>query len=475
MTTESIEKALSKWLKPLGNKIPSMWLVGGSVRDYLLSKPSGDIDLISHDAEKTARALAKFHNAAFVPFLKRADQPCYRVIDRENPGNFIDITPVFKGSLNSDLKNRDFTVNAIAMAIDKNGNPGKIIDPLNGSLDLRKKTIKMAGPDAFSDDPLRMLRAFRFAATLGFSIENETLKSIKKHAWLLAKTAPERILYELLIILRSENACKIVRKMDDVKITEIIFPEILPMKNCAQSSFHHLDVWRHSLLVMENCEKIINNIQNYFPENTGKKVREFLDSGNTVPIIKLGAMLHDVGKPETKEYNKEKQRIIFYGHHKVSVKTVKMIAKRLRMPLKCAQFLETIVGEHMHVLSLSDPDVKITTKMRWFRKFEDDIVAIIIHGMADIMSILGPDSSPEYRENFLKWAVNTITDYFESVKPHLNKPRLITGNDLIALGVPRGPEIGKILGKIQEKEDEGEVYDRKSALSLASSLIGDQQ
>ncbi len=471
MRYKAIEKALIKWLKPLENKMPSMWLVGGSVRDYLLSKTYGDIDLICHDAEKTARALAKFHNGAFVPFLKKADQPCYRVIDRKNPGNFIDITPVFKNSLNSDLKRRDFTVNGIAISMDKNGSFKEIIDPLNGIRDLRKKIIRMTSPDAFCSDPLRILRAFRFAATLKFSIEPETLKSMEKYAGLLTKTASERILYELFIILRSENASEIIRLMDEVKITEVIFPEILPMKNCMQSSFHHLDVWRHSLLVMENCEKIINNIRDYFPANAGKKLKEFLESGNTIPLMKLGAMLHDVGKPETKEYNREKKRVTFYGHHKISAQIVKNIAKRLRMSLKDAAFLEALVSEHMHVLNLSETNVKNATRMRWFRKFEDNIGAMIIHGMADVMSTLGPDSKPEFRQRFILWSVNSIIEYFDSVKPRLNRPRLITGDDLIALGVPKGPGIGKILKKIEEAADAGEIGTRKEALALASSLI----
>ena len=129
--------------------------------------------------------------------------------------------------------------------------PATCIDPLDGAGDIKRKIVRVAGEEAISSDPVRILRAFRFCAQLGFSLDPATVESIRRSAPLLHRTASERIMAELLLILSAGGSADFCRTMDEFGVLEVIFPEIGPMKGCEQNGFHHLDVWEHSLLVME--------------------------------------------------------------------------------------------------------------------------------------------------------------------------------------------------------------------------------
>ncbi|MCP4687669.1 MAG: GNAT family N-acetyltransferase [Desulfobacterales bacterium] len=464
-----ISKILGLWLKPLKTPPPPLHLVGGTVRDFLLSKTPKDIDLVCPDAESTARKLAAANNAAFVPFLKKADQPCYRIVDRDRPDNFLDIAPLYGGDLDTDLRRRDFTINAMAVSVDRNGVPGDIIDLMDGAGDLKNKIIRITGPRVLADDPLRILRAFRFAAKLDFSIEETTLASIEANAKRLEITAFERIMSELLQIFHTPRAARTARWMDRLCVLEIIFPEILPMKGCVQNQWHHLDVWSHSLAVLENCERIIHRLPEYFGPSADQ-VRANLNRGSRIPLLKLGAMLHDVGKPSKRGVNKNTGRIIFYDHEKAGGQIMTDITRRLRVSKSDREFLQALIVEHMHVLHLAQPGVKATTRVRWFRKLREDVIPLIIHGMADILSTLGPESSEEYRDNYIRWSQTAVNEYFQSLKPQLERPSLISGADLIVMGVAPGPRLGRLLKKIRDAQDAGEVKNREEALALVKKL-----
>lgn len=448
--------SLKKWLHKYPEDIPQLFLIGGTVRDMLLNVPPKDLDLTCKGARDIAFNLANYRNASIVPMEKKPHTPCYRVVDRADNRNYIDIAEMRGETIYDDLMQRDFTINAIAVEVNRDGSIAGTVDPLNGSQDIRHKIIKSVRHDAFISDPLRILRAFRFSAVLNFDIKPSTLDQIKEFVDLLKTVSGERIFSELLLILGTANSALFINQMDQLGILEVIFPEISAMKGCTQNAFHHKDVWGHSLLTMANCESII---------------AEGVGGDNRQSLTKLAALLHDIGKPSCREVNPDTGRITFYGHDEKGTGIVDVIAERLRMSNRDRDFLKLLISEHLHVLSLAKHGVKPSTKMSWFRKMKDDAVPSVIVAMADVKSTLGPDSSTEEMGNFLRWSKESIKDYYEVIKKRLERRELITGRELIALGMEPGPEMGRILEQIRSAQDTGELNSSEEALALARELL----
>jgi len=467
----NITDLLRKWLDSQSIGPSPLYIVGGTVRDLLLNNFPKDIDLVCKNAKKLASDIAGQKNAALVPMEKKPDEPCYRIVNRQTPDNFLDIAEMRGETIYEDLKHRDFTINAVAVKINQDCSLGEIIDPLNGAGDVTKKLIRIINDKSIVSDPLRILRAIRFSAMPNFSIEHTSLEEIGRSAHLLTDVSSERIMGELCLILKSPGSSRFFRQMDDLGILDIIFPEIGPMKGCPQNGFHHKDVWEHSLLVMESCEEIINNSSKYFKyANAG--VAENLAGNDRLPLLKLAALLHDTGKPATMGSNPDTGRTTFYGHDEEGAKLISQIAERLKMSSRSRDFMVLMAAEHLHILHLASKAVKSSTKMKWFRRMGDDSVPAIILSMADVMGILGPDSTEEYRERHIRWSVESIGDYYKEIKVKIERPDLITGHDLIALGMKPGPEIGRILAQIRTARDAGEIANREAAIEMAKTLIG---
>ena len=462
--------SLNNWLSSKGIEIPRLYLVGGTVRDLLLDSSPKDIDLVCRNAGAFARKLAKYKNAAFVAMEKKSDEPCYRVIERGNSENYLDIAEMRGENILEDLKQRDFTIDAIAMEVKEDGTIGSIIDPLKGAEDIERKVIKTVSDRSIVSDPLRILRAVRLSSSLGFIIEESTIRKMTELAPLLKEVSAERITAELLLILKNPRSSLYFRRMDEMGLLDVIFPEIRNMKGCPQNGYHHMDVWEHSMLVMEHTEHIINKLSDYFGER-GIDITNNLDSDNRFSLLKLSALLHDAGKPATSVTNPDTGRITFYHHDKEGARLIDLIAGRLKMSNRHRDFMVLLVGEHIHSLNLVSGDVKATTKMKWFRKMGDDSVPAIILSMADTMSILGPDATEEYRERHISRSKQSVRDYYENIKKEIESPNFVTGIDLIAFGMKSGPEIGRILAEVRSAQDSGEITSREEALELAKKLV----
>jgi len=467
----NITDILRKWLDSQSTGPFPLYLVGGTVRDMLSNNFPKDIDLVCKNAKKFASAIAVQKNAALVPMENKPDEPCYRVVSRQTPDNSLDIAEMRGGTIYDDLGHRDFTINAVAVKVNQDCSLGEIIDPLNGAGDITKKIIRIINDRSIVSDPLRILRAIRFSAMPDFSIEHKTLEEIGRSAHLLKDVSSERIMGELCLILKSPGSFRFFRQMDDLGILEIIFPETGPMKGCPQNGFHHKDVWEHSLLVMESCEEIISNSSKYF-KDASAGVAGNLAGNDRMPLLKLAALLHDAGKPATRGLNPETGRTTFYGHDEEGAKLISLIAERLKMSSRSRDFMVLMAAEHLHILHLASGEVKSATKMKWFRRMGDDSVPAIILSMADVTGISGPDATEEYRESHIRWSVESVKDYYKEIKAKIESPDLITGHDLIALGMKPGPEIGRILVQVRDARDSGEIANREDAIEMAKTLIG---
>ena len=460
---------LSEWLADFEGPFPDLFLVGGVVRDLLLGRTPKDVDLACKDAKKFACSLAKGKNMAIVAMEKKPDEPTFRIVDRNDPGRVLDIAELRGSTIDEDLYRRDFTINAIAMKVQKNGQPETIIDPANGKKDIAEKRIRSVSKEVFESDPLRILRAYRFAAQLEFAIDQSTRIEIQAGIALLAQVSAERIVSELLFILNEPSGSKFIRQMDGLGILDIVIPEIIQAKGCTQNHYHHKDVWEHSLLVMENCEYILNHLAEFFGNND-HAVAGNLDKNSRLPLLKLAALLHDVGKPATRDVNPATGRITFYGHDEVGAAIMAGIAERLKLAVRDRDFLRLMVAEHLHVLNLSASDVTPRTLMRWFRDLQDDAIPVIILGMTDLKGTLGPAADENLATAHIDWSKQTVTRYYDGILKQLTHNNLISGKDLMALGMNPGPEIGRILALVREAQDIGEIVDKDAAMSLARSL-----
>ena len=468
---QSIFKTIRKWFGTLPGEQPRLYLVGGAVRDWLLEKEIKDIDIVCHDAKNFSETLAKEKKLTLVAFEKIADEPCYRLLGRDiMKGITIDISQMRGNTINEDLKCRDFSMNAMAMEIIPEHFPSTIIDPLGGQNDLKQRLIRLCSDHAIIDDPLRMLRAFRFSAELGYTIEKNSEISISQQTFRLRQTAPERVISEMLRIFAVINCYPYIWKMDQLGLLEVIFPEIQPMKACPQNAYHHQDVWNHSLSVLQWCEIILNHPETYFKDSTGF-VLDCIEKYDRIPILKMAALFHDIGKPDTRSMNKESGKITFYGHDAMGKNILSGIAIRLKMPKKSRIFMEMLAAEHLHVTDLSKSGVKKSTIINFFKKLGDDAIFSIILSMADTQSKMGPSTLESEKQRYLDWCGIIIAEYFGSIRQLLERKSLINGKDLIRMGLLPGREMGKILKRTREAQDSGKLKGREEALDFVKSII----
>ena len=248
-------------------------------------------------------------------------------------------------------------------------------------------------------------------------IEAKTKAASHRLAKTLPRLSPEQILTELYRIFSDENSFAVIELMDEQGVLEGVFPEIAAMKGCTQNGYHHLDVWEHSLAVLGNCEYIINHLDEFFAPASGR-ITDNLRVGNRLPLLKLAALLHDVGKPDGRKIKPAGQCITFYGHDRKGAGIVSAVADRLSMPDGDRAFLETLVAEHLHIFDLSEPNVRKTTLARFRCRLKEDLVALVILGLADIQAKLGPLADEKRRHGYLQWSRQLVIDFCtEILKP----------------------------------------------------------
>jgi len=460
---------LRRWLEPLGAGLPAAYLVGGAVRDHLLGREAKDVDLMCAEPQALAHALESVHDAALVPFLNKPDLPCLRVVNRADTEDFIDLVPIHGSGVADDLSHRDFTINAMAIQVGAGGALGELIDPLGGRRDLRGRLIRTTGPDAMTSDPLRVIRAARFSAELGFEIEAATRRLMTDAADRVAAVAAERIVRELFLTLNQPSSAPLVRVLDGTGALPAIFPEIVPMRRCSQNEHHQLNVWDHSLEALEKLEGLLASLPDPFEPVAGP-LHANLERENRLSILKLATLFHDAGKPESRAVSPETGRITFHGHDAAGSRIAERIAARLKLSVRDQELFRRLVGDHMHIIGLSGRGVRPGTILRWFRRLGEDMVLLLLLEMADVMATAGPASSDVERARQLGWCRETIRLYYTEIKGRLERRPLIGGRDLMAIGIPPGPEMGKIIEAVRAAQDERVVQNRDEALALAAKL-----
>ena len=452
MAPNLIQNNLKLWFKARDLELPPVFLVGGAVRDHLLQRSSNDLDLACKDAEGFAQRLANACGASMVRFEKKPGESCYRLVQRRNRQNILDLVELRDGDIFSDLARRDFTINAMAMRIHSGGRLGELVDPLGGQSDLEEKIVRMAGPEVFADDPLRVLRAWRFAAELGYRIDEATRKCLAFHTKKLRAVAVERIVFELFRILSAGNASKFVREMATLKVLDALFPEKLDRPEV----FVRPPVWDGALAVLDSCETILGSMNAYFGKTT-RFVAENFAGDNHLPLLKLAVFFYDACRTETS-----------------AVETMSEgIARRLKLSNRDRGYFQRVLAGLTDVFTWVEGQKDRSALIGFFRTYGDDGTGAIVIALAAMAADTAGIPDGIDRQQGSKRLCLAVMEYFGGIRAKLLEPDLIGGSDLIAIGMKPGRQMGAVLREVRSAQDLGIVTSREDALELAASLYSE--
>jgi len=446
------------------------WLVGGAVRDALSGVGPGDLDIaVPSGAVALARELADPLGAAFHLLDEaRGAARIARGPGRAWQGPQVDITDFRGPGLTGDLRGRDFTINALAIAVGRLVAAGAadVEDPAGGVGDLEARTVRLCAPRSLDDDPVRVLRAARFGARPGWRLDPGLEGAALRAAPGLSQASAERIRDEMLAILAGPASAAGLRLLDGWGALEVFLPEREAMKGTTQPEPHRFDVWEHSLRAVEAADLLASRARELEPwgEALVGHLGEPLGDGATRrEALKLAALLHDVAKPETRSV--EGGRTRFLGHDALGAQRVIAIAERLRLSGRMAGVLERLVRHHLRPMHLAQSGaVSRRARYRFFRDLGDDARDLLLLALADAAALRGDSplavwGSPEGR------TVRELMAGHAEEAAALSTPALLDGRETMeALDLPPGPEIGRLLRLLREAQAVGAVTTREAAL-----------
>ena len=438
-----------------------IYLVGGCVRDFLLGKTSTDRDLIviDEDARTFSRKVADFFGGKFIPLDE--ENKIYRVVLPDKI-NFLDITNPIESSLNCDIKRRDLTINSIAVNIRTLEIP-EVCEV--GVEDLQNKILRENTEENFTDDPLRLLRVFRFHATLGFDVADSLLEIVSKHRQLISIPAKERVEYELMKLFSGKYCTESLILMDKTKLLEEIFPIVKELKQIPPNQHHHLDLFNH-------CIETVKQVQILY-EKSSAEVQDHLnrvDFGgfSRLAHLKLACFLHDIGKPSTWTIEEDTKRHRFIKHDSVGEKLSVPLLKKLCFSNKQIDYISYIIKKHMYPTAVvSAPEVNEKIMMRYLRKSEENAIDNILIAQADRLSAQGPEITQEIVTENIN-ALNNLMNFCLEAKKNIKPlPKLLDGNEIMEiLDIKPSPFLGKLLNELKEAQLSGDITTKEEAINF---------
>jgi poly(A) polymerase len=443
------------------------WVVGGALRDELLGRPVTDVDVaVAGDAEPAARALGE---AVRGPVFRLSEAfGAWRVLDRRE-GRAFDVSSLQGESIEADLALRDFTVNAMARPLEGGG----LIDPHGGRGDLDAKLLRVVAPGAYDADPLRPLRLARFAAELGMKPDDETARLTREAAPRVIDASPERTFAELRRLLLADGVLEGLALADRLGLLAAVLPEVAGLHDVDQSHFHHLDVYGHTVEVLARLLELEGRLEELFGELAGPLRAELdqplADELTRGEALRLGALLHDVGKPATRGIRAD-GRVTFIGHDAAGEQMVRQLCRRLRTSERLSRFLEGLTRHHL-VLGFLVHERPLSRRRvyQYLKRTSPVEVEVTLLTCADRLATRGRNAEAAIAAH-LELARDLMAEALAWRASGPPRPPL-RGDELAEeLGLERGPELGRLLAELEEAAFAGEAGDRDQALELARRL-----
>lgn len=506
MTRASGQASVNHWEAPAFAHLLSavlheqepLYVVGGAVRDSLLARTSGvtDLDLaLTGPVLPLARRVADHLGWAYCPLDAERDVARLVLLREAAPPLVCDLAAL-RGDLATDLALRDFTVNALALELRKNAQP-RLIDLCGGSDDLRERRIRVVGKNSLAADPIRLLRAVRFAGQLGFALEKETEAQVARQTGLVTEASAERQRDELWKILALPHPGDRLADLHRLGLLVHVLPEAAALDQVQQSPPHHLDVFGHTVQVMNYAAALrdwLGGNEAALPEGElaelltprGDFLRrhfaEELSSGRSrAEWLVWHALFHDTGKPAaySEEYDPDgKRRIRFFGHEEISARLAQERVLALRFSRRESQVAQVVAASHMrpHHLSESFPNGAISRRAcyRFFRHTASG--GGNDHTGLDVLLLALADRQAPGKARGGGWrtyltGVARLLDFSRSAR-ETPQTSLVDGNVLLrAFDLAPGRIVGVLLESIAEAQAAGEINSESEALALAAELL----
>lgn len=416
------------------------WVVGGSLRDVLLGREAADWDIATSALPEVTQELfpASAYENRFGTVAVRVDGEVHEVTTFRREHVYADHRRPerveFGADLDEDLARRDFTMNAIAWGDGSRG--PRWHDPFRGRDDLEARLVRAVGQpdDRFAEDALRMLRAIRFAAQLGFTVEQATLDAIARHAGLAKDLSGERVAAELRRILATPKPSVALELMAETGLLEVLFPELAAQRGLPQNKEHGRDLWHHTLGTVDAADP-------------------------SRPVLRMAALLHDVAKPSTLREGH------FPDHDREGARMAEAILRRLNAPRRETEGVAHLVGQHMFSYEPTWGDAAVR---RFIRRVGTEAVD-------DLLALREADNAgsalPRDAGHLAELRRRIATELSEH-HPLALADLAIDGDDLQAeLGVPAGPEIGRILGALLDRVVTDPTANERSRLLTTARRI----
>lgn len=451
------------------------WLVGGAVRDRALARALADLDVVVDgdpgEAAKAVAQAAKVAGEKAACFALSEAFGAWRVVGRDGSWQ-VDVETLRGGSIEADLALRDFTVNAIAEPLDG----GERLDPLGGLADLRARRLRLAGPRAFEDDPLRVLRLVRVAVELDLEPDVDTMRAAREQRTRLARVSPERVLLELQRILAAPQPLRGLDLMDEVGATGVVLPELDAMKGVEQSRYHHRDVYGHTIEVLDRVVALTGaDLVDTVGSEHAAAVRALLDEPLADGLtrgeaLRWGALLHDAAKPATRAVRVLDRRVTFMGHDALGADLAREVLGRLRASVRLRDHVAALVRHHLRLGFLVHEPQPLSpdTVFSYLTACDPVEVDVTLLSIADRLATRGAKAEQAI-EAHMTLARGMLGDAL-SWRAEGPPTSLLRGDELAAeLGIPLGPRVGELLAELVRAQYTGRVQTREQAIAFARS------
>jgi putative nucleotidyltransferase with HDIG domain len=447
------------------------WIAGGAVRDAVAGRAVADLDLaVAGDPRSAAKAVAG--EGGGHAFELSSEFATWRAVAGDHSWQ-IDVTALRGETIEADLAARDFTIGAVAVPLG-GGDP---IDPHGGLADLERRLLRVVGDRSFADDPLRLLRAARLAAELELELEPTTAELARSEAQRASEPAGERQLAELRQLVGGPDPLRGLAFLDELGLTPVVLPELEALRGVGQGPNHHLDVYDHTLAVLEQTLLVEADLGRFAGEREAEArallAEPFADEMSRGTALRFGALLHDIGKPSTR--GERVGYVTFIGHDRAGAAMVAELCERLRASRALNRHLQALTLQHLRLGFLVHeaplPPRRVHEYLRTTEPVTADVTLLTV---ADRLAARGsgPLAAEEAVQAHLDLARELLAAALDWRRDGPPEP-LLRGDELAAeLGIDEGPELGELLAELEAAQYAGEVTTREEAVHLLRRLRG---